>query len=103
MLATDALKFATSGGAEVLGLADKVGIIKEGMLADLTILDLHDPSYLLLNDAVRQIVYCELGRAVHTVIVNGAIVVEDHTLKAIDFAPVVEEAAELAEAYQHDR
>jgi 5-methylthioadenosine/S-adenosylhomocysteine deaminase len=102
VLATDAFKFATSGGAEVLGLADKVGIIKEGMLADLTILDLHDPSYLPLNDAVRQIVYCESGRAVHTVIVNGAIVVEDHTLKTVDFAPVVEEAAELAEAYQHD-
>ena len=72
------------------------------MGADLTLLDMSDPSYLPLNDAVRQIVYCESGRGVHTVIVDGSVVVADGKLMTIDYDAVLEEALALSEAYARD-
>ncbi len=102
MLARDALAMATLGGADVLGFRDKLGKVQVGMCADLTLLDLADPSYVPLNDAVRQIVYCESGRGVHTVIVDGTVVVADRKLMTVDYDAVLVEARALAETYSRD-
>src|SRR5580658_5390851 len=102
VLARDALAMATRGGADVLGFRDKLGKIQVGMCADLTLLDLSDPSYVPLNDAVRQIVYCESGRGVHTVIVDGSVVVADRKLMTIDYDAVLEEALALSGVYARD-
>jgi 5-methylthioadenosine/S-adenosylhomocysteine deaminase len=102
MLAEDSFRIATIGGAEVLGLADEVGTIEIGKTADLTLLDLSDPSYLPLNDAVRQIVYCESGRGVHSVLVDGKVVVDNREIMTIDYASLIEEAADLGERYAAD-
>jgi 5-methylthioadenosine/S-adenosylhomocysteine deaminase len=100
--ARDALAMATLGGADVLGYNDKLGKIQVGMCADLTLLDLSDPSYVPLNDAVRQIVYCESGRGVHTVIVDGHVVVADRKLMTIDYDAVLDEARAVSDAYMRD-
>jgi len=102
VLARDALAMATRGGAAVLGFGEKLGCIRVGMGADLTLLDMSDPSYVPLNDAVRQIVYCESGRGVHTVIVDGSVVIADRKLLTIDYDAVLEEAFALSEAYARD-
>ena len=65
--------------------------------ADLTLLELADPSYLPLNNAIRQIVYCESGRGVHTVIVDGNVLVEDRRIKTVDYVSLLDEVAELSE------
>jgi cytosine/adenosine deaminase-related metal-dependent hydrolase len=100
--ARDALAMATLGGADVLGYEDKLGRIQVGMCADLTLLDLSDPSYVPLNDAVRQVVYCESGRGVHTVIVDGNVVVADRKLMTIDYDAVLEEARAVSDVYMRD-
>jgi 5-methylthioadenosine/S-adenosylhomocysteine deaminase len=100
--ARDALAMATRGGADVLGFRDELGKIAVGMRADLTLLDMSDPSYIPLNDAVRQIVYCESGRAVHTVIVDGNVVVADGKLMTVDYDALCEEAREIPEMYARD-
>jgi 5-methylthioadenosine/S-adenosylhomocysteine deaminase len=100
--ARDALAMATRGGADVLGLKGEVGKIAVGMRADITLLDLSDPSYIPLNDAARQIVYCESGRAVHTVIVDGNVVIADRKLMTVDLDALREEAREIAEMYARD-
>ena len=102
LLARDALAMATVGGADVLGLGGKIGKIEVGMFADLTILDLSDPSYIPLNDAIRQVVYCESGRGVHTVIVNGEVVIADRQLMTLDYGALLDEAAALSENYSRD-
>jgi 5-methylthioadenosine/S-adenosylhomocysteine deaminase len=102
LLAHDALAMATTGGADVLGLKDKLGKIEVGMNADLTLLDMSDPSYVPLNDAVRQVVYCETGRGVHTVIVDGNIVVADRKLMTVDYDALLEEAREVCDVYIRD-
>jgi 5-methylthioadenosine/S-adenosylhomocysteine deaminase len=100
--ARDALAMATHGGADVLGLKNELGKVAVGMCADITLLDLSDPSYVPLNDAVRQIVYCESGRAVHTVIVDGNIVIADRELITVDYGALREEAREISEMYARD-
>jgi 5-methylthioadenosine/S-adenosylhomocysteine deaminase len=61
-----------------------------------------DPSYIPLNDAVCQLVYCEAGRGVHTVIVDGNIVVADRKLTTIDYDSLLDEARELSGIYIRD-
>ena len=102
LLAADALAMATTAGAQAIGLAGRTGRIAVGMAADLTLLDLSDPSYLPLNDAVRQIVYCESGRGVHTVIVDGEIVVEDRRVRTVDYDALLAEVAALHDAFARD-
>jgi hypothetical protein len=102
LLAADAFAMATTAGAQAIGLADRIGRIAVGMAADLTLLDLSDPSYLPLNNAVRQIVYCESGRGVHTVIVDGEIVVEDRCLRTVDYDALLDEVATLHDAFARD-
>ena len=41
-----ALKAATLAGARAVGLADKIGALKPGMIADLMILDLKEPAFV---------------------------------------------------------
>jgi 5-methylthioadenosine/S-adenosylhomocysteine deaminase len=102
MLARDALAMATAGGADVLGFKGKLGRIEVGMAADLTLLDMSDPSYVPLNDAVRQVVYCETGRGVHTVIVDGTIVIADRKLMTVDYDALLDEARELSDIFIRD-
>ncbi|MFM7345449.1 MAG: amidohydrolase family protein [Tagaea sp.] len=75
ILARDALRAATAGGAKALGLADEVGALAPGFAADIVLVDLADYAYLPFNSATRQLVYAESGRGVDTVIVDGEIVV----------------------------
>jgi cytosine/adenosine deaminase-related metal-dependent hydrolase len=101
-LAKDALAIATIGGAEILGLDRDIGSIAVGKAADLAIIDLTDPAYLPLNNAVRQLVYSESGRGVQTVIVDGHIVVDDRRVTTVDHAALLEEVAELGKIYAAD-
>lgn len=82
--ARDALFAATAGGARAIGLGARIGHIRPGFQADLTLLDLNDPALVPLNSAARQAVFSESGRSVNTVIVEGRIVVRDGRMTTID-------------------
>ena len=84
--ARDAIHYATQGGARALGLAGEAGTLAPGMKADLSLLDLSRLSFVPLNSAARQIVFSESGSAVHTVIVDGRVVLENRRLTQIDEA-----------------
>jgi imidazolonepropionase-like amidohydrolase len=61
----DALVAATAGGAEALGLADRVGTVEEGKLADLVLVDgdpLEEPSLLTDRDRISLVI--QLGTPV---------------------------------------
>jgi 5-methylthioadenosine/S-adenosylhomocysteine deaminase len=97
-----ALKAATLSGARAVGLGGKVGALKPGMAADLTILDLTEPAFVPFNSAARQIVFAESGRAVETVFVDGRPVVRGGKLVTLDETKLAAEAAELAPAFRRD-
>lgn len=97
-----ALKAATLAGARAVGLADNVGALKPGMLADLMILDLKEPAFVPFNSAARQIVFSEAGRAVRTVIVGGRPVVRNGKLTTVDEAALAAAVAEIAPTFRRD-
>jgi 5-methylthioadenosine/S-adenosylhomocysteine deaminase len=90
-----ALWMATAGGARSMGLADEVGAVEAGRRADLLLLDLGSLGFVPLNDPARQVVYCENGSSVRTVLVNGRVVVDEGALTGLDLPALREEAREI--------
>ncbi len=95
-----ALAAATVGGARALGLEGKVGLLKPGYRADLSLIDLSDPSWCPFNDALLQLVYGEAGRGVRHVIVDGRVVVRDRVLLTADEAGLAEQAEAARAAFE---
>jgi 5-methylthioadenosine/S-adenosylhomocysteine deaminase len=102
ILASDAIDAATLGGAHALGLGGQIGEVRPGMKADLVLIDLSDFAYVPFNSAARQLVYCETGRGVHTVLVDGEIVVENGQLTTINEAEFHQEIADVMRTVDRD-
>lgn len=100
--AVNAFHAATVGGALTAGMADELGAIEPGYLADLVLLNLKDPSFVPLNSAVRQLVYTEGGRGVETVIVNGEVVLRDGVFEVMDEEAIFQEVAEIMPEFLKD-
>jgi cytosine/adenosine deaminase-related metal-dependent hydrolase len=82
--AADALKMGTVNGAQAIpAWRGKIGQINPGYSADLILLK---PTLRLrpLREVVHQLVFCEDGQSVHTVLVAGKIVVEGGRLTLVD-------------------
>lgn len=84
---------ATEGSARVLGFGDKIGRLAPGYKADLVMLDLDHPNWLPLNDPVNQLVHCEDGTAVDSVMIGGRMVVEHRRVLTVDLASLRDRAA----------
>ena len=83
-----AVAMATRNGAHACGL--DAGMLAPGKLADIVLLRRDTPALTPLNDVMGQLVFCENGNSVDTVIVNGEIVVESGRLKRIDEREVLQ-------------
>jgi 5-methylthioadenosine/S-adenosylhomocysteine deaminase len=94
--AREALVMATRGGARAIGLADRLGAIAEGWLADLIVIDCDRPEWLPAGDPVNQLAFCETGANVVMAIVDGEVVMEDGRLTRIDEAAIRQGIREMA-------
>ena len=74
--AETALEMATIGGARALGIDAQIGSLEPGKRADLVLFDTRRPEWRTLWNPVNALVYAADGRSVHTVIVDGRVVVE---------------------------
>jgi cytosine/adenosine deaminase-related metal-dependent hydrolase len=83
---------ATIGGARALGMADTLGRLKPGFRADLVMIDLAEATYRPLNSAIKQLVYGEFGKGVHTVMVDGEVVVDNRRLVTMQESDLKAEA-----------
>jgi cytosine/adenosine deaminase-related metal-dependent hydrolase len=97
-----ALRAATLAGARAVGLSNSIGAIRPGMMADLIILDLNEPSFVPFNSAARQIVFSESGRAVETVLVSGRPIVRGGKLVTIDEAALAAAVETIAPTFRRD-
>jgi len=77
-----ALAMATRNGARAFGL--NAGALAPGKLADLVLLRRDTPAFTPLNDVMGQLVFCENGSGVDSVIVNGEVVVEGGRLTKVE-------------------
>jgi 5-methylthioadenosine/S-adenosylhomocysteine deaminase len=79
-----AYEMATLGGARTMQLADQIGSLEPGKRADLVLHDTDRPEWRPLLNVVNQLVWSADGRGVHTVLVDGRIVVEDFRCTTVD-------------------
>lgn len=81
---TEILKLLTLNGAEALNLAN-LGRIKEGYKADLLLIDVQNDSfYTPHHNNLSNLFYAADSRSIDTVIIDGAIVMENKELKTLD-------------------
>lgn len=72
----DVLRMATVGGAKAMGL-DEADVLAEGKLADIVMLDMHQPNMQPENNIVKNIVYSGSKQNVKMTMVDGNILYED--------------------------
>ena len=95
--AETALEMATLNGAKALGLDHEVGSIEVGKKADLVLFDTKRPEWRNLFNPVNTLVYNADGRSVHTVIVDGRIVVQGHKPLYVDEWQLIQKVQEVGE------
>ena len=91
-----ALMMATTCGARAQGRADQCGMIKEGMDADLCILDFSAPHLIPCHNVLNGLVYSAKGGDVAMTMVRGRILYQNGKFPTIDLQQVVEELTAYA-------
>ncbi|MBL8574976.1 MAG: amidohydrolase family protein, partial [Hyphomicrobiaceae bacterium] len=100
--AADAFAMATSGAARTAGLERDAGIIEAGRFADISLIDKSDYGLIPLKRPLSQLVYAVNSDAVRTVIVDGAVVMDERRLTRIDEQAIKAEIRDEAERYLRD-
>ncbi|WP_457752683.1 amidohydrolase family protein [Thermococcus sp.] len=83
-------KMATQNGAKALHL--NAGVIKEGALADLVIIDFNQPHLRPINSVISHLVYSANGNDVETTIIDGKILMLDREVLTLDEEKILEKA-----------
>lgn len=98
--ASTVLRMATSGGAEAIGLEDKVGSLAPGMRADLIQVSFDDVHFVPTYDVISHLVYVADEQDVAATIVDGRVLMKDGDILTIDTERVRREANALAAKIQ---
>ncbi|NJE76666.1 amidohydrolase family protein [Thermococcus sp. ES12] len=88
-------RMATLNGAKALRL--KAGVIKEGYLADIVIVDFNRPHLRPINNVISHLVYSASGSDVETTIVDGKILMLDREVLTLDEEKIIDEAEKTIE------
>ena len=92
--AHEALELLTIGGAEAIGMADRIGSIEVGKAADLVVHDLGGVESAPRSvDPVLQLVWAGDGRRVRDVVVDGVVVFEQGRSTRIDHRELIVDAS----------
>ena len=95
--AADVLKMATVNGAKAIGREGELGVVAEGALADLILINLNIPQFIPSNNLVSGLVYSATGSEVDTVLVDGEVLLNNGKLTTIDEEKVFTECRRIAE------
>ncbi|MBC8506656.1 MAG: 5'-deoxyadenosine deaminase [Anaerolineales bacterium] len=109
MPAEDVLKMATVGGAKAIGMADQIGSLEEGKIADIIILDdggLYAAPMRSFeeDDVVKRLVSSYQSASVQTSIIDGQVVMEDRQLLTMDETEILKDGKKaLADLWARKR
>lgn len=101
--AGDALRLATSGGAEALGMAPEIGRLRAGAKADVVVVDLTSPATTPVivegphTNVEPLLVFGAVGKDVRDVVIDGQVVLRDGSFTFIDETAVARECQSRAE------
>lgn len=82
--ADTAFELATIRGAEAIGMADRIGSLEVGKLADVVVHDATLFNWLPRGDVALQLVWGTDGRSVRDAVVDGTVVVRDTVCTTVD-------------------
>lgn len=99
LLSPAVIDMATRNGAKALGLTDRLGVIKEGAMADIIFMDLNAVSMFPANNPVSALCYSANGSEVHSVMIDGKFVMRERKLLTIDEDKVYAEIRDIVERY----
>lgn len=88
----EALYIATRESARVFGLGHELGALEPGYLADLILLDLNGVHHQPLHSITASLVYNMEPADVHTVVIDGQVVMRNREIRTLDVGHVVEQA-----------
>ncbi|MCK4777915.1 MAG: amidohydrolase [Actinomycetia bacterium] len=94
--AYQALEMATLGGAKAVGLKKEIGQLKEGMKADIILVNLNQPHLTPVHNVEANLVYSASASDVTETIINGKILMKEGKLVALDEQEIMSEAARVA-------
>jgi 5-methylthioadenosine/S-adenosylhomocysteine deaminase len=92
----DALRLATVGGAEILGLQDRIGSLTPGKQADLLVINPSRPNFAPRINWPGQIIFNGRPENVEWVFVAGKALKKHRKLHDVDEAEIVEAAEQVA-------
>ena len=92
--AREVLRMATIRGAQALGLDAEIGSLEVGKRADVIMIDAAQPHLAPRHDPIALLVYSAQAADVHTVLVDGRILLEDRTLLTMDEEALLAQAAQ---------
>jgi 5-methylthioadenosine/S-adenosylhomocysteine deaminase len=100
------LRMATIGGAQVLGIDDRVGTLEVGKEADLIMIDLTRPPMapLVLQPArniAANLVYAETGADVRMTMVAGRVIYRDGVFTRIDEQQILKDAVAATKRFEN--
>ncbi len=78
------LRMATVHGAAALGMAGSLGVIAEGALADIILIDTSKPHLWPKIDMIANLAYCGKASDVDTVIIGGKVAVDRRKVVNLD-------------------
>ncbi len=91
------LEMATVDAAKALNLQDEIGSLESGKRADLILVNLRQPHLTPTFMVPQRLAYEATGHDVHTVIVDGQVLMEDRRVLTIDERQVLRDAEREAE------
>jgi 5-methylthioadenosine/S-adenosylhomocysteine deaminase len=95
--AAQVFSMMTIDGARAVGLADKVGSLEVGKLADLAVIDFDAPNLTPVYDLYSHLIYAAAASDVSDVIIHGQMVMQDRQLLTLDEEKVKTQARKIAE------
>jgi 5-methylthioadenosine/S-adenosylhomocysteine deaminase len=97
MPARQVLELATRGGAEALGMGDRIGSLEPGKQADVITVGMAGARQTPMFDPVSHLVYVSHGDDVENTIVAGRVLMRDRHVLSLKAADVVRDARAMAE------
>ena len=86
-----------------MGREGELGVLREGALADLIVVDLQKPHLQPLHDVVSNLVYCGKAADVETVVVDGCVRVENRHIVGLDLPELYRDVAAAVERIKNKK
>ena len=90
-----AVRLATAGAAETIGLGERIGALTPGRRADLIVVDLDRPHVVPNTDVWSAVAYDLTAADVRHTVIEGRVLMRDRVLATIDERPVLDRMKQL--------